>query len=697
MSVRAPFDGNDYRKRVLAAVHRRGGLEASDPFELYDVPVDDVTRWSEEDVATRVGEVWGFWQRQRDHPKYGTLVGLLVATHDENSADLLDPSRRAAAAEQVRRQREARDAARFQPLDEAVSRLVQRHGGIPRDKLEGLVEVGALGGLTRAEVELRLRRHRVVDPAPAAPATPPPAAPLVSDHRRQQVRDLLDELGRLEEQPPPPTLLALLGLDPGADDAEVALRAEAWRARCRELPPLRVRAVADELMVHVAELLERGPVMRDAYLDAVLVDVQVRLRPRVRAAALVEDRLTAEDHEHLYEEALALGLDPARAREAIAGLAAELDVEVEPVSARRPSRPAPPPAPASSDPSTPPAPSRPAERPWEAGLRAARAALRRGALLEARRLVGQVSASGDPAATTPLRAVADEVEQAVREAELQWRAAAAALGARRFAEAVEHLEHLARVAADLPPPAGLQPAAAELARARAEVAEADARTAAARSAPDPVAALVAVLERWPQHPGAVAALAALPLRPPGSVHARRDASGAVVVEWQPSPTAGASYKVSRVEPGGRTSVVGRTAATRIEDGGAPASRDVPDYVVVAVQPGRTSAESRTGRPAPSPTPVAPPAAASTPAPVDMVSDVVAARGADGSVHVRWRGPAGVEFKVSRRAPDGRWQVVGRTRATGIEDGGAPPGEVPVYAVSARGDDGVSPEVYSRPT
>lgn len=705
---RPPFDGNDYRKRVLAAIQKRGGPESSDPFEIYDLPVEGIGRWSDADVAAQVDEVWGFWQRQRDHPKYGTLVGLLVATHEQYSAEVLDPRRRGYLVDLVRERREARDAARFQPLDEAVARLVERHGGIPRDKLEGLVEVGALGGLGRDEVEVRLRRHRVVDAATAPPPPPPAASSPVSDHRRQQVRDLLDEFGRLQEQPPPPTLLALLGLGPDADDAEVAQRAEAWRARCRELPPLRIRAVADELMVHVAELLEAGPIVRDAYLDAVVHDVRARLLPRVRAAVLVEDRLVAEDHEHLYEEALDLGLDPGRARAALAALAAELGVAIEPMrSGGVPDR-APAPAPAPSQ-----------DRAWEDRLRAARAALRRGALLEARRLVAQARATGDPASATPVRAVSDEVDEAIRDAELRWRAVSAALGARRFAEAIDHLEHLARVAADVPSPAGMDTARAELARARGEVAEADARVAEARAASDPVGALMALLERWPQHPAAVAALAAMPLHPPTAVRAVRDASGAVLVSWQPSATTGATYKVARVEPNGTTRVVGRTASPQIEDGGAPAGPDVPVYVVVAVQPGRVSDEVRSDAavvppapppaaapppppppspvpapPAPAPTPAAP--APPAPAPVPGPTDVTAVRAPDGSVHVRWNGPADAEFKVSRRAPDGRWQVVGRTRGHELEDGGAAPGEVPVYSVSASSAAGFSDDALSAP-
>ena len=133
-----PFDPNDYRKRVLAAVERRGGPDTSDPFELYDLPLtelDDAT------VAVRVAEVWAFWQRQRDHPRYRALVALLVETHAARSAELLNADTRRAAATRARAHREEREAARYALLDAAISRLVQRHGGVPRDKVAGLEEL----------------------------------------------------------------------------------------------------------------------------------------------------------------------------------------------------------------------------------------------------------------------------------------------------------------------------------------------------------------------------------------------------------------------------------------------------------------------------------------------------------------------------------------------------------------------------
>ena len=315
MNELPPFDPNGYRKRVLAAVERRGGPDTSDPFELYDLPLD--AELDDQVVAARVAEVWAFWQRQRDHPRYRALVALLVETHAARSAELLDASTRRGAAARARVRREERETARFALLDAAISRLVQRHGGVPRDKVAGLEEVGALGGLTPDEVAARVRAYHLLGPS-------------IGPERLRQIRALLDEFGRLTGAVAPPTLLALLGLVPSATDQQVSAGWTAWRSRARELPAGRLRAVVDELLVHVADLLAPGRAAVEAYLDAVAVEVTEYLRPRVRAAVLVEDRLVADDHAHLLAEAAARGLDDRRAAAVIAGLAAELGAVVEP-------------------------------------------------------------------------------------------------------------------------------------------------------------------------------------------------------------------------------------------------------------------------------------------------------------------------------------------------------------------------------
>ncbi len=57
-------------------------------------PLDDAERLSDAAVAERVAEVWAFWQRQRDHPKYGTLVAAAGRRARRGAArELLDTAR----------------------------------------------------------------------------------------------------------------------------------------------------------------------------------------------------------------------------------------------------------------------------------------------------------------------------------------------------------------------------------------------------------------------------------------------------------------------------------------------------------------------------------------------------------------------------------------------------------------------------
>ncbi|MFE4456546.1 hypothetical protein ACFROC_04235 [Nocardia tengchongensis] len=64
--------------------------------------------------------------------------------------------------------------------------------------------------------------------------------------------------------------------------------------------------------------------------------------------------------------------------------------------------------------------------------------------------------------------------------------------------------------------------------------------------------------------------------------------------------------------------------------------------------------------------------------------VTAARKPDGTVVISWTSSATeqVEYRVTRLLVDGSWRVVGRTRGTALEDGGAPAGPMPVYGVVA---------------
>jgi hypothetical protein len=225
-----------------------------------------------------------------------------------------------------------------------------------------------------------------------------------------------------------------------------------------------------------------------------------------------------------------------------------------------------------------------------------------------------------------------------------------------------------------------------------------------------------VLERCPGHPGATTALADLPLAPPAWVSAARDHGGDVLVLWGASSTAGVIYKVSRQRPDGGWQVLGRVDGTSLDDGGAPPGVEAPVYSVEAVQAGRSSAPTRSdgpvlaatappGTPTPTPTgagssvppryrkaPRAEPSSIPTPATTQTPAaspqltyrprSVRAVRLSGGSVLISWTGPAGAQYRVRAQSGSDSWRVVGRTSDTAIEDGGAPAGPVPVYAVSA---------------
>ncbi|MGW0039734.1 hypothetical protein [Gordonia sp. NPDC003376] len=398
-----PFSPNDYRKRVLAAIERRGGADSSDSFELYDIPLEESDHLTDDEVNARIDEVWGFWQRHRDHPKYRVLVERLVAEHPNRSAPLRQHDSRAAEARAVVATRQQRDRDRYELLDNAIERLMDRYSGIPASKRAGLDEIGAMGGLTTDEVTVRLRRYRIIDDAdvvePKAETTSPTTT--LSDQRLTQVAELLAEFSRRRDAPPVYTLLGFLRLDTDAitDRDTITRSAGILREQARALPAGRMRALVDELLIHVENLLLGPPPNAGAYLRSILDGVDAALRPQIRAAVLVEDRLHPADHQYLLEQARDRDLSTRDARALITRIAAEYGATVQ-------NPPAPPPA---------PAPPHTAETPgeWQAALRSARKALRSDRVDAARDHCARARAAAgdDPAARRQIDAVADEVDR----------------------------------------------------------------------------------------------------------------------------------------------------------------------------------------------------------------------------------------------------------------------------------------------
>jgi hypothetical protein len=278
--------------------------------------------------------------------------------------------------------------------------------------------------------------------------------------------------------------------------------------------------------------------------------------------------------------------------------------------------------------------------------------------------------------------------------------------------ALEDLDHLARTASD-----AVHDLDGRRTRARAEVTRAREGVAAALAGPEDlrVAALQAVLVGCRDHPEARAALdAPSAARPaaPAWVSAARDSRGDVVVLWAPSPSDDVTYRVRRLRQDGTWQVIGRVPASSIEDGGAPPGVEAPIYAVSALQAGRTSTETRSDQvparsgpapsgPAPSgparsgPALSAPAPSGSTPSGPAAPAGVLAIRAGDGTVELTWTPVSGpvdgdVEYRVRRLEGD-RWRVIGRTRGTWMQDGGAPAGVLPVYSVSAATGGVRSPE------
>ncbi|MRH92690.1 hypothetical protein GFY24_35620 [Nocardia sp. SYP-A9097] len=668
------FDPNDYRKRVLAAVERRGGIEASDAFELYDIPLDEAGELGDAEVAARVHEVWGFWQKQRDHPKYRVLAGLLVDAHEELSGLLLDASSRRVEAERVQRLRERRDSERYEMIDTAIERLVQRHGGIPAGKLPGLEDIGKMSGLDAAEVRARLRRYRILEEA-TAPTPPPPAG--VSAQRRQQIRKLLAEYDRLLPGDPVPTLLALLGLDftKARQTGEIRLRAEALRARTRELPPGRVRVVLDELLVHVSDLLESGAV--DDYLQAIIDDATDLLRPQVRAAVLVEDSLVAGDYEFLVGEAIAAGLDRAAADRVILSLAAELGTTVE--GKDMPSNS----ATAHQGSATPPISFARPDRTSRAGTRGT------GAGNSGSSGAGSSGSSGaghaGSAGTGSVGSAAGVGGSSSFDSGHAGSAAGAGHGGSDSGAGYSGAGSGSgsssgyRRVPPLPPPPPVRAWEEPLKAARA-----------ALRAGHPYAAKEYVAQAQRIVGGDAAGTTSV--RPIAELVERVLAEAAV--HWR-GATAGCAGK-RYMEAIGHLEYLERSAS----DVPNPDGRGLPLEQLLTQARSALAEADRMFAAAP-PAPAADrmralravfevcadhagTVAALADLPVEAPGQVAATRKPDGTVVIAWSpSPTEqVEYRVTRLQPDGSWRVVGRTRGTALEDGAAGTGAVPVYGVTA---------------
>jgi hypothetical protein len=620
-----PFDANDYRGRVIKAIHGRGGAAYSDPFEIYDIPLDEAVTLDDAAVAARIDDVWAFWQRDRDNPRYRGVLLALLRWHSETSAPLRAAATRAELAEKVARDRAARDGARFERLDTTAARLLERFGGLPEDRVEPLRALAAADGIDAAAFDQWLARHPRV-PAGTPERTGRQAAP---PELLRQVRAELDELGRIDGRTPPTSLFAFLGVPPGSDRATIQAERERAAARNRARRPDRRRALLDELLAKVGILLVDGD--PEAYLDALATSVTEVLRPRLTAAVVAEDRLLPRTAAELLAAAEAEGLDPARAVAVVRALARAAGVDdaavaapAPPADRAEPARspavdapqaaepgtgpqpaggpgPAPeawagrpaaaqlaPEAPAPAAAVAPPTPRRPAPTRgrhaapagWQDVLTQARSLLEAGTPIAASQRLAHARELAGGVLLPRIRALGDEISAALHRANERWAELEAAIADGRIEQATALAAQLARTGRDVPGPAG-----ADLAAVQADLDDRRTRAAellvsAATAAPADRAALAIVILALVGDSVPARTLLAAHLVPPENLAASRG-SGAVEVTWAPSPLPGVRYRVIRVGADGDRRAVGVTETTRIDDGAVPPAAELPGYEVLA--------------------------------------------------------------------------------------------------------------------
>ncbi|MBL7546843.1 hypothetical protein I6A60_02960 [Frankia sp. AgB1.9] len=590
-----PFDANDYRSRVLGPIHARGGVEHSDPFEIYDIPLAEATTLDDAAVSAQIDAVWAFWQRSRDHPRYRGVIDALLRQHPELAAALRGRRARVELAQVVAQARAEREDERFATVAAAADRLVERFGGLPEDKIPGLRLIATGAGVDAAEFDRRIAGY------PRVPAGTPERTTRRSVPRQvlRQVRADLDELGRIVGEDAPRSLFDLLGVPPGSDLATVRSARDGAATRNRARRPDRRRALIDDLLAAVTTLLLDGD--PEAYLDALAAAAADLLRPRLAAVLLVEDRLLPADAALLVTAARGEGLDRARAEAVVRALAREAGVdeavitqvpEQEQAQGSAPERRTRP-TPARGTTREPVATSGHAasaaatagrsrhgsDQDWREILEQARVLLDAGAPIAAHeRLAHALEIAGT--ATQPIRALGEAIESVIRRAHDGWARLTQAVAAHRLEQARQLAAELSRIARDVPGPDG-----ADLATVTVEVEERHQRAgellaAAAAAAPAERAALAMAALELAADSDEARALLLESLLPPGALAVRR-AAGAVEVSWVPSPTPGVHYRVLRIGTDGSSRAVGVTATTRIDDGGVPAEATLPGYEVRA--------------------------------------------------------------------------------------------------------------------
>jgi hypothetical protein len=611
------FDATGYRQRVLSKLRGAATLDLSDPFFIVDLPVDVD---DSELIRARISALVGFWHKERS-PNYKALSAELARHRGDLEEVLLDPARRADCAAKVKAARAEADADRYGALDSLAEKLVARYHGLPRSRLPTLARLAKARGLDDAAfAEWAGRQHVIEDGADAQPL---PAS------LRAQIRGDLDEFGRLTgDSSRSATLWTFLGIAPTTSADEIAARHAALGAENERRQHDHQMTIVANLLAYVKQHLMTGDAAR--YAASLIEDAKDRLRDTVAEKVIVDGELNAADFEACVRRVIGFGfgLSSEQARLAVRRVATDLGASLAVAPAvdymlcpncREPQ-------PAGAQDSCRycgadlyiqcPACGQQAEaaavacrhcgasyRAIQASVEqvtAARAELAQGRPAAARaQLVPAAAAAGNaPALQAQIASLSSDIDRAIATASSDWRAAEGDLHAHRLYAAMDRLARIARLAADVPGPAG-ESATDQLAELATIKASVQADIAAARKLPDEKkeAALARILSVVSDCGEANDLLNVLPLAPPHDLLAEAG-TDSISLRWEPSPSAGrVSYKVTRrITIAGREverRVLGTTSATEFDDAGAPGGAMVT-HEVAAVSGRRTSAAATAG-------------------------------------------------------------------------------------------------------
>ncbi len=594
-----PFDPSTYLKEVLGSY--LDSPELPGLFERYCLETSDS---DEQAITARCKEVKQLWDMRVERPKYGALIRLLLERHGEAVLTLEDPAERrrvaaaAAEAESARAQVGERARSEWEALLNAALR-----------QNEGL-DPAIRASLERAGESLRLDPAFVRQRLDAAPVAAVRAELTAAE--RKDIRKALAALAQDTGEPRSGlTLYHALGL-PGItqDIAEIRRRHSIIDADNNKRKRDNTRVIYETMLVIAKRVLIDGDPR--AYEESLVSDVQDELSADGLRAAVDDGVIDEMEAEHLTRRGVELGLTPGLAGRVVTQIARESGVSLRTaapvdyivcgtcgnVTAREravercdqcgaglfitcPK----------DDCATVNDASVGRCRKCGADLLQYAAAMLKLAGLEGLLRAGRLQQTSDElvgieralGSTTEVERLNQEVADAMKAAHAEWSAAEAAIGQRSLYAARQTLQNLRRTAGDLPGPDGMPPAdrlawvteqlkLAEAALTRARTASGEAREAI----------LAEVLALATDCQEAREALDRLPASPTSGVRAAM--SGAeVIVTWQPSPTVGVDYEVTRVESDGtRTKLAAAQPGCEAVDP-AVASGVIARYEVVAVR------------------------------------------------------------------------------------------------------------------